>query len=345
MSIWMYKWHEMAYCGIVRNMGRFGSALTIFVLCTGILSCSGGKKSEEIGASQKALDAAFQKISAVTEEPKKGRLIIHFITPTSIASKEAATYLDKMEPELEKQGFRTVYICSPEYEFLKIGNELSRQVSELKPKNPVVFDMDYTIWAAFGAIKYGYTSLVIDGEIKNSTREFLGQSTLEKLLGNSFRAISKTANEMPFTPSRIVKCGYLDGRIGNCKGTEIERVYEFTDPRSYTEFTPYLEGKWYFGPEMAWHSDDKTGRLSISFAGKEVYMFAKSQSDKSFPVQVWIDGLLPDKNYYGSDMKQGRVTISDGKIYNVLKNLPPANHTLTIEIQSKDCAIFSLEFR
>jgi len=54
---------------------------------------------------------------------------------------------------------------------------------------------------------------------------------------------------------------------------------------------------------------------------------------------------LPDKNYYGSDMKQGRATISDGKIYNVFKNLPPANHTLTIETQSKDCAIFSLEFR
>ncbi|NLI40559.1 MAG: hypothetical protein GX421_05185 [Caldisericales bacterium] len=337
----------MACHGKLKNMGKFRFVFVIFALCTTMLSCSSQDKTEKmlLESSQKNFQQALDKISVAVRDPEKGKLIVHFVTPTTMASREAMEYLDGLKPELEESGTKTVYVCSPEYEFLKIGNELSRQMSGLKPKNPVVFDMDYTIWAAFGAIKYGHTSLVVDGEIKNSEREFVGKTTLEKLLDNSFRSISKTASEIPLAPSKIVKCGYLDGRIGNCKGTEIERVYEFTDPRSYTEFTPYLEGKWYFGPEMAWHSDDRTGRLSVSFTGKEVCLFAKSQSGEPFSIQIWVDGSLPDKTSYGSNMKKGRVLVSDGKIYNILKNISPASHILTLEIQSKDCAIFSLEFR
>ncbi len=330
------------------NVMRKGLCVLLVAIAL-ITSCS----REPEGILGKPLPPLAGATGVLGELPKdihKDVVLVHFFSLTSVASREIASEVEALATQHARNGLRSVFVLSPEYSFDHGVQEIGEQARSVVKKEAILLDGDYKIWGAFGVCRYGCTFISRDGIVvfespKTKSVDEIEEALLANLPIKSPHQPRPGENPLPRTAIQI-QCGYISGRIGNCGGNEIERVFSFTDPKSYRPNIPYLEGTWYVGPEMVWHTKaSETGRLSFSFRGGEVFAVLKSHDGTPAYATIWVDGEHPKKENAGEDLQGQKVMALKPRIYRLLKGLPESQHTITLETQSDNLVAYSFEVR
>lgn len=321
------------------------NAIIAFCLAAMILLSGCSHPSGSIGKLLPSFDDVPLISGKLPENPKSVTLL-HFFTTTSIASRRLAKNLESLTQKYAPKGLGAVFVCIPEYEYTKDVTITSNQINELGLQNPVLFDNKYSLWSGMLVTKCGTTIIAKDKNIEAHFGPNESLALVEGSICDLLETENKGIAKKPDADShQSIQCGYLSGGIGNCSGIELEKVYMFNDPKSYKPGKLYLNGEWFLGQEMAWHSSSRDkGSVNFSFEGREVFVTMRSQRGGTSQVTIWLDGEPVPDEFAGEDVANSRILVSEGKPYNIIKNLNKSGqHVIAVESSSSDWAIYNVE--
>ncbi len=332
------------------NMSVTRKGLCVLLVAIALTTSCTKKPEGILGKPLPPLAGATGVIGKLPKNIYKDVVLVHFFSLTSIVSREMASEIEALAMQHARNGLRSIFVLSPEYSFDHGIQEVGEQARSVVKNEAVLLDGNYKIWGAFGVCRYGCTVISKDGIVVFESPKTKSIDEIEEALLAHLPVRSplppRPGDTPPPRPATQIQCGYISGRIGNCGGNEIERVFSFTDPKSYKPNTPYLEGTWYVGPEMVWHTKaNEIGRLSFSFRGGEVFAVLKSHDGAPAFATVWVDGEHPKKENAGKDLQGQKVMALKPRIYGLLKGLPEGPHTLTLETVSDNLVVYSFEVR
>jgi hypothetical protein len=130
------------------------------------------------------------------------------------------------------------------------------------------------------------------------------------------------------TPELYFGYDFADGRnyFGNPEGFQPEKIVRYTMPSELQKDHFYLDGQWQnLHDSMKLVSDN--GKIVLPYSAKDVHIVASGTGNQ---IQVLLDGKIITNSDQGQDTKNGLVTISENRLYNIVSSQQAGSHTLTI---------------
>lgn len=84
----------------------------------------------------------------------------------------------------------------------------------------------------------------------------------------------------------------------------------------------YLEGKW-LNLEDRMRLESESGKIVLPYYAKAVNIVAANNSD----LQILLDGIPVDPKDSGTDVKDGKVHVSEDRLYNIITSNQADTHT------------------
>lgn len=256
------------------------------------------------------------------------------------------------------QGLEIVGIHTPEFMFEKDRENVAEAVARMGIKYPVVQDNDYGTWFAYGNRYWPRKYLVdIDGFI---VYDHIGEGGYEETEAQIQRALAERAQVLGLNTA--IKTGTVSANVDTPTGGPIspetyfgsarnefltngtggvpgEQTLTISGPPSLGGF--YLGGTWNFADEYA---ENKTAGAKIvyRYLAKNVYFVASSLSGAK--VTVLRDGVPVSAEVAGADVQNGSVTIQSDRLYHLIHESTPGEHTLELIIESPGLKAFTFTF-
>ncbi|MEK7177084.1 MAG: cytochrome c biogenesis protein CcdA [Patescibacteria group bacterium] len=277
----------------------------------------------------------------------KSVILLDVMTYSCINCQRTFPYLVSWYEKYKDDGFIIVGIHTPEFAFEKDKENVEKAMKEFGITFPIVLDNDFGTWNAYGnrywPRKYLidiYGNIVYDHigegayeEIEMKIKELLKERV--KVLGEgemptNGELVSKTispqvtTSQSPETYFGSLRNEYLrNGMVGRTGEQTL------TVPAQISLNGLYLGGTWNFNGEYA--KSVKNSKVVYRYNAKEVYIVASA--DSALEMEVWQDGKLVTAEA-GADVVNGTVTIKESKLYKLIKNITPGEHTL--ELRAED---------
>ena len=284
-------------------------------------------------------------------------VLLDIWTYSCINCQRTIPYLKAWNAKYGDQGLEIIGIHTPEFAFEKDIENVSWAVKQFGLTYPQVLDNDYATWRALGNNYWPRKYLIdIDGYI---VYDHAGEGGYEEFEAAIQRALMERAMvvgaEAPddSVVAKIIPSANLNGinspeiYFGASRNRELgngspgsEGVQDFAVPNTVSRNVLYLYGRWNITPEYA--ESEKGAGVIFKYSAKDVYMVASASSPTR--VRVLRDGQ-PVAGFAGADVdKNGYVTIKANRLYKLVHDENPGEHTLRLEIESPGLQVYAFTF-
>lgn len=294
------------------------------------------------------------------KERIKGKVVLYDIwTYSCINCQRTLPHITAWDEKYSEQGLVIIGIHSPEFEFEKDISNVKLAVEKFGIKYPVILDNDMKIWDSFEnhywprkyiADDQGYIRYDHIGEGAYDDTEKIIQQLLEERAKNLGL---KSTTPQPLvdikeeqfgakTPELYFGYNYASGRnqFGNPEGFNPNNDVRYLIPEKLQQDNFYLAGTWKnLSDRMILISDN--GRIVLPYTAKQVNIVASGDSE----LLILLDGKTLDPTKYGSDVTQnGKITTSNSRLYNIIKNTESESHVLEIQVKKPGFEIYTFTF-
>ncbi len=289
-------------------------------------------------------------------------ILLDFWTYSNINSVRTIPYLNAWYQKYAAQGLEIVGIHTPEFDFEKNLTNVQNAVQEYGIHYPVVLDNNQGTWNAYDNLYWPHEYLIdIAGyivhdqigegyysETETDIQKLLDQRA--QILGTSASAIAtSTVNIIPPNLSEIDS---PETYFGAARNSLLANGAFFVNGNQ-TLTTPamsaidinrlYLGGIWDFEDQYA-KNLSSGATITYEYNAGKVYMVAAGAATGTI-VDVMQDGQPLPNSAAGSDVHNGKVTISGSRLYDLVDN-PAAGgrHTLQLIIESAGLQAYTFTF-
>lgn len=274
-------------------------------------------------------------------------ILIDFWTFSCINCLRTLPYLRLWHEKYEKLGLTIIGVHTPEFEFEKQIENVTKAVGHYGIKYPVVLDNDYATWKVYDNHHWPSKYLIdIDGfvvykhagegayqEIETKLQDLLEERVLKLELDLRIRRdMGKPtgAEKLDFTKRRSPEIYFGALRnifLGNGK-PELVGKQAFTQPKGIKSNILYLTGNWMIDSEYA-QNLDKGAKIILRYWAEKVFIVAGS--DQGVRVKILLNGqALSARKGRDVDNKSSMI-IKDYKMYRLIDD-PVMMGESTIEI-------------
>ena len=265
-------------------------------------------------------------------------VLIDFWTYTCINCLRELPHTEALYERYRSDGLVVVGVHTPEFPFERIASNVERGIEANDLTFPVVQDNDYGTWSAYGnqfwpAIYLidatGQVRYVHFGEGAYETTERAVRSLLAEAgsarLGRETRLRAESASPGVTTPESYLGALRADRFVNGplFTGTRDYRVPSGPLPPDHLAFG----GSWRIGPDGATAVDRAS--LKLDFGARRVFLVLGSPG-RTRRLQVELDGRPISAADAGEDVRGGRATISEQRLYRLVDLPEVGRHTLTL---------------
>ncbi len=287
----------------------------------------------------------------------KGKVVlVDFWTYTCINCIRTLPFVTGWDQKYRDQGLVVIGVHSPEFEFEKKTTNVEDAIKRFKIKYPVVQDNDFAIWRSYNN-HYWPAKYLIDSQGRIRYSHF-GEGAYEEteriiqeLLREAGRKVDdevvSVTNEAPRTPStpetylgsNRMQYYYPSGQLSVGKKN-------LTPSLALPVNTFSLGGAWTVNEEES--IGGKGSTLIQHFVGKKVFLVMRkvdtTDASPAVTVRVLLDGVVITPEAAGSDVVDGRVTVTEDRLYTLVELASPGPHSLTLEFETGGIAVFAFTF-
>lgn len=273
----------------------------------------------------------------LTLEALKGKVVyVDFWTYSCINCIRTYPFLRSMHEKYADKGLVIVGVHTPEFEFEKNPENVSREIDKNGLKYPIALDPDYKTWTAY-ANHYWPAGYLFDqqgrlrrvhfGEGEYQESEEAIRSLLEEG-GGRLAAEAKTNMDQPDfskikTPETYFGLARGDAFMGSTGNPNEDRT--FTAETNVTRNHWTAGGTWEFAEEYAQaNSSDAIFRFRVQ--ANKMHLVLESADGTGKTVEIYVDG-----------MRTGEMTVNASTLYDIATFPDAAEHT--VELRMKDSGV------
>ena len=288
-----------------------------------------------------------------------GNVVLYdFWTYSCINCIRTLPYITAWDEKYREQGLVIIGIHTPEFEFEKNKENVIEAVKKFSINYPVVLDNDKEIWNEFEnnywprkyiADHEGYIRFDHIGEGAYKETEKVIQELLQERLQKSGQSISNAdvvnideyVHSSLRTPELYFGYKFANGRdqLGNSEGFQNNEIVNYQLPGELRKHYFYLDGKWKNNQD-GMKLVSNTGKIVLEYHAKQVNIVADGNAE----LEILIDGNQVSEKIAGSDIELGKIRIVEPRLYNIIETPNGQTHTITINVNNSDFAIFTFTF-
>ncbi len=269
----------------------------------------------------------------------RGRVVlVDFWTYTCINCIRTLPHLEAWHRRYHRDGLTVVGVHTPEFPFEKEASNVEDALADHGLTYPVVQDNEYGTWTAYGnqywPAKYlidarGQVRYVHFGEGEYETTERAIRSLLAEAghgsLGSETRTRAESADPGVTTPESYLGAARADRFVN---GPLRPGPHDFGPaPSGLPPDHLAYGGAWRIGGAAA--TAGRGATLSLSFQARRVFLVMGSPTGPR-DVAVLLNGRSIAPSEAGEDVRRGRVTVAEQRLYRLV-DLPEAGrHVLTL---------------
>lgn len=304
--------------------------------------------------------SGFVNIDTITLGELIGKkiILVDFLTYSCINCQRTFPYLNLWYEKYKDQGLEIVGIHTPEFAFEKDITNVREAMARFGIIYPIVLDNNYATWNAYGNRYWPRKYLInIDGnivydhigegayeeterkiqELLKERAEFLGQKTnkANDTLVSTSVPKKEYSTRSPETYFGSLRNEYLANGVPGRSGEQTSSV-----PENIRKDALYLSGTWNITPEYA--EATMGAGVVYKYNAKEVYIVA--DSDMPITVEVIQDGKIVNVAAGADVNKDGTAVIKESRLYKLISNKEPAQHTLELKIKGRGIRLYAFTF-
>ena len=289
-------------------------------------------------------------------------ILLDFWTYSDINCVRTIPYLNAWYQNYTNAGLEIVSIHTPEFDFEKNLANVQNAVQEYGIHYPVILDNNQGTWNAYNNLYWPHEYLIdIAGyivhdqvgegyysETETDIQKLLDQRA--QILGINMAAIATTT--VGITPPNLSEIQSPETYFGAARNSLLANGTYFVNGNQ-TLTTPdismmdlnrlYLGGTWDFEDQYAKNSTPGA-TITYTYDAGNVYMVASGATNGTV-VDVIQDGTSISAANAGDDVRDGKVTISESRLYNIVKNSNGGGkHTLQLIIESPGLQAYTFTF-
>ncbi len=266
-------------------------------------------------------------------------VLIDFWTYTCINCIRTLPYLRAWDDRYRKRGLTIVGVHTPEFAFERDADNVQRAIGQNQLRYAVAQDNEYGTWGAWGN-QYWPAKYLIDSrgrvryahfgegsyvETESAIRALLAEAGASRL-GKAARAKVETASADLATPETYL--GYeramnfdppLRPGVGEYAGTDELPPVHFA-----------LSGTWNVSKESATAVRDSA--LDARFTARKVFLVLGTDDAQPRDVRVLLDGRPISEQESGEDVRGGRLTVRDQRLYRIVSLPKVEDRRLSLEL-------------
>ena len=284
----------------------------------------------------------------------RGKIIlIDLWSYTSLNCLDRMPFMRGMWARYGQLPFQPIGIHVPEYDFSKGKDMLEMAVSGMGLEYPNSSDDEKLIWDGLGRPAVPSRFLFdANGALRYSSSGLGGEQEIEAWV---IRLLREMGSDLPMAGvvaskkgvSRcieVVRCGALQGEVGNDNEGEALKPCIFRDTADHETGLVYLDGCWMQELQYLEHAGQEPGTFLFKFESSGLW--AIISSDAPAELDVSLDGEPVQMACAGRDIsfKDGSssIKVKGGALCQILDRLPMGAHELVIRFNGPGQRIFSL---
>jgi cytochrome c biogenesis protein CcdA/thiol-disulfide isomerase/thioredoxin len=273
----------------------------------------------------------------------RGRVVlIDFWTYTCINCIRTLPYLRAWDGRYRERGLTVVGVHTPEFAFEREAGNVRRAIVQNRLRYPVAQDNEYATWSAWGnqywpakylidargRVRYAHFGEGAYEETEAAIRALLAEAGAERL-GEMATARVETASPELATPETYLgyeRAGrFLPGPLRPGFGR-----YPGVDDLPPVHFA--LSGAWSVSRESA--TAVRAARIDARVTARKVFLVLSSEGRRPRPVEVLLDGRPVRAAEAGDDVRGGRVTVREERLYRLVSLPRVEDRRLTLRLPS-----------
>jgi cytochrome c biogenesis protein CcdA/thiol-disulfide isomerase/thioredoxin len=337
-----------------------------FVPANGSSTCNGSGssvKAAPANASQATLLAAAHGLKALGPAPEftntqdwfntpgmrplslaslRGHIVlIDFWTYTCINCIRTLPYLKAWDASYRHDGLTIVGVETPEFAFEHDASNVANAIQQFGLRYPVVQDNEMGTWNAYGN-QYWPADYLIDangqvryatfgegdyGKTETAIRGLLAEAGAD--VGTKSHPSDVVVPSEQATPETYLGTQRAEGWIDPPKNGVHDYGAPTTGSLALNEFA--FSGSWRIAGQPA--TALAGAGIDVEFQAKHVYLVLSSEGNRPRSVQVMLDGRPIAAAQAGSDVHNGRVTVSGQRLYTLVSLPRDERHRLELRMQ------------
>lgn len=282
-------------------------------------------------------------------------VLLDIWTYSCINCQRTLPYIKDWYAKYKDQGLEVVGVHTPEFAFEHLEKNVQSALEREGIAYPVVLDNEYKTWNALGN-QYWPRKYLIDidgyivydhiGEGGYAETELAIQAALAERalrLGTSLKTPTQTTVVAPVAEGVESPEVYFGSDRNNYLGNGTQAtqgVQKLVAPTTSTLNTLYLDGTWGIAPEYA-QTTGPSSRIIFRYKSKDVYMVLSAEQGAD--VEVLQDGVRVSGEA-GEDVSTGMMHVQNERLYKIIHNSAPGEHTLELRIKSGTLKAYTFTF-
>ena len=271
----------------------------------------------------------------------RGRVVlIDFWTYTCINCIRTLPYLRAWDGSYRDDGLTIVGVHTPEFAFEREADNVREAIAANRLRYPVAQDNEFATWSAWGnqywpskyliddrgRVRYAHFGEGAYEETEAAIRALLAEAGRDRL-GPVAEAKAETADPELVTPETYLGHERADGFVPGPPRPGYG-VYEAPDELRPVTFA--LSGEWYVGQESATAVGD--ARIEARVTARKVFLVMSSKGGRPREVQVLLDGRPVGDGEAGEDVRGGRATVREERLYRLVSLPGVEDRRLTLRM-------------
>jgi thiol-disulfide isomerase/thioredoxin len=316
------------------------------------------KKYNEV-VNPKGFVNTDNKSISIGEFIGKKVVLIDFVTYSCINCQRTFPYIASWHEKYNDKGLQIIAIHTPEFAFEHKKENVEKAFKEFGLKFPAVLDNDYSTWNAWGNNYWPRKYIIdIDGyvvydhigegkyeetetkiiDLLNERNTRLGQPKIEG--GSLTKNTEKNILNIAISPETYLGSQRADKQYGKALMCESGSC-SYGQPIDIPNDKFSLSGKW----KQLFENIglvEAPGSLFYNYNAGKVHLVA--DADTPVTAQVFIDGDIIDSSIAGSDVKNGQVTFSESRLYNLVDSKNIESHVLELRFEKPGVRGYAFTF-
>jgi cytochrome c biogenesis protein CcdA/thiol-disulfide isomerase/thioredoxin len=274
-------------------------------------------------------------------EGLRGRVVlIDFWTYTCINCIRTLPYLRAWDGRYRERGLTIVGVHTPEFTFERDADNVRGAIAANRLRYPVAQDNEYATWSAWGnqywpakylidargRVRYAHFGEGAYEETEAAIRALLAEAGADRL-GEMASARVETASPELATPETYLGHeraeGFVPGPLRPGYGS-----YAPVDDLPPVSFA--LSGEWYVGAESA--TAVRNARIEARVTARKVFLVLSSKGRRPRDVEVLLDGRPVATAEAGADLRDGRMTVREERLYRLVSLPRVEDRRLTLRV-------------
>jgi cytochrome c biogenesis protein CcdA/thiol-disulfide isomerase/thioredoxin len=269
----------------------------------------------------------------------RGRVVlVDFWTYSCINCIRTLPYLKAWDAKYRKDGLTIVGVHTPEFPFEREASNVQTAIDENDIRYPVVQDNEQATWNAYanqywpaeyfidaqGRVRYVHFGEGEYGEKEQVIRDLLAEAG-RPVKGGETRVHAVAPSATVTTPETYLGAARAE-RFTNAMLSP--GAHDFTAPKALPANEFAYHGKWRISLDSA--TAGAGAALDLNFGARRVYLVLGSPG-RDRKVKVLLDGQPISSGHAGTDVRDGAVTVTGQRLYNLVDLPRVGHHVLTLQ--------------